>query len=166
MPYEWTEAETEGDPQTVVLWPHRSLSKRGFTIFIGITFVMILMPLIPLLGTPVLWGLLPFLLAALAAIYLFLMRSYRDGELLEEVRLTPELIEITRHNPRGPQQQWSANPYWVQLSMHPTRGPVENYITLSGEGREVELGAFLSPEERRELFGHLDDKLRAVKREP
>ncbi len=37
--------------------------------------------------------------------------------------------------------------------MHKTGGPVPNYITLTGNGRTVELGgAFLSEEERRTLF--------------
>ena len=39
--------------------------------------------------------------------------------------------------------------------MHETGGPVPHYVTLSGNGREVEIGAFLSEEERVELFSEL-----------
>jgi len=34
------------------------------------------------------------------------------------------------------------------LVLHPTAGPVPNYLTLQGGPREVELGAFLSEDER------------------
>jgi uncharacterized membrane protein len=38
---------------------------------------------------------------------------------------------------------------------------VPNYLTLSGGGREVELGAFLTPVERVELKDTLESALRA-----
>ncbi|RVT86721.1 DUF2244 domain-containing protein [Rhodobacteraceae bacterium CCMM004] len=137
------------------LWPHRSLPRRGFAAFILITFFLILMPTVPLLGTPVLWGLLPFLLGAVALLWYFLDRSYRDGELTEELVLWSDRVRLTRRNPRGPAQEWEANPHWVRVEMHESGGPVENYVTLRGGGRAVEIGAFLSPEERETLYGDL-----------
>jgi uncharacterized membrane protein len=44
--------------------------------------------------------------------------------------------------------------------MHKHGGPVPNYVTLTGDGREVEIGAFLSEEERIALYGDLTQKLR------
>jgi len=41
------------------------------------------------------------------------------------------------------------------VHMHETGGPVPHYVTLSGNGREVEIGAFLSEDERVELFSEL-----------
>jgi uncharacterized membrane protein len=35
-------------------------------------------------------------------------------------------------------------------------GPVENYLTLRGAGREVEIGRFLTPEERVSLHEELE----------
>ena len=43
-------------------------------------------------------------------------------------------------------------------------GPVANYITLSGNGREVELGSFLSEDERKELFSDLNRLLNKLNR--
>lgn len=143
------------------LWPHRSLSRRGFVVFIGATFAMILLPLIPLLGTPVLWGLLPFLMGALWAMYYFLQRSYRDADLAETLTLWADHIALERHNPRSPDQSWAANPHWVQVEIAPDGGPVPQYLTLRGAGRTVELGAFLAPEERVTLYGELRALLRA-----
>jgi len=57
---------------------------------------------------------------------------------------------------------WEANPYWVRVALHAKGGPVPNYLTLSGGGREVELGAFLSPPERVELKSLLERELRSA----
>jgi uncharacterized membrane protein len=73
-------------------------------------------------------------------------------------------VTLSRHGPRGKRQDWEANPYWLRVTLHETGGPVPHYLTLKGEGREVELGAFLSEDERialnRELFQRLKDVAR------
>lgn len=149
---------------TLHIWPHRSLPRGGFVVFIGVTFALLMVPMIAVLGTPVLWGLLPFGLGALALLWYFLERSYKDGTLIEELRLWPDRVELTRHNPRAPRQDWHANPYWVSVQMHAKGGPVENYLTLKGGSREVELGAFLSPEERETLCDELQTELARLPR--
>ncbi|MFQ6554268.1 DUF2244 domain-containing protein [Aestuariibius insulae] len=167
MPYEWIDtANQSGDrPAEIELhcWPYRSLPRRDMVLFIGATAVLISLPLIVVLGSPILWGLLPFFLIALGAVWYALERSYRDGEILEELHLTPDEIRIDRHNPRGPDQHWDANPHWVQIALDHKDGPVENYVTLRGAGREVELGAFLMPDERAALYSELKQRLDAVR---
>jgi len=145
------------------LWPHRSLSPQGFVTFVGITCALIAVPMLGLLGTPVLWGLLPFFIATVAGLWMAFKRSYADGSLTEEVRLWSDRIEILRRNPRGSPQSWDANPYWVRLSLQSEGGPVENYLTLTGGGRAVELGAFLSPEERSALHDRLSRALAVLR---
>ena len=160
MPYEWIKSDIPGEPTELHLWPYRSLPKKGFVVFIGITAGLVLLPLLAVLGSPILWGLLPFILIALAAIWYFLQRSYKDGEILEELRIWPDRVTLIRHNPRSPTQEWEANPYWVQPVLHPKGGPVEQYLTLKGGPREVELGSFLTPEEREALADELPPALR------
>ena len=162
MPYEWTET-TSASPVRARVWPHKSMTPEGFGWFIGLTAAFLAFPLIGLLGTVVLWGVLPFLLAALWAVWAGLRRNQRDLSLWEELELSADRIAITRHNPRGPRQDWEANPYWVELKLNP-KGKVENYLTLRGSDREVELGAFLSPEERVALHADLQDRLARVRR--
>jgi uncharacterized membrane protein len=128
---------------------------------IGLTFALIILPLFSVLGTPVLWGLLPFLMLAVAGLWWGLQRSYRDAEILEELTITPEHIHLVRHNPRGGRQEWDSNAYWAQVELHARGGPVENYLTLKGDTpRQVELGRFLSAEERKTLFAEVRDALR------
>lgn len=149
----------------VLLWPHRSLPRGGFVIFIAATSVMLAIPVLPLIGTSALWGLLPFLVLTVAGLWFFLMRNYRDGHMIEELSLWPDMITLVRLNPRGTEaqrrQDWSANPYWVKVSSH--EKPVAHYLTLSGGSRDVELGTFLTPDERKELHATLDEQLRALR---
>lgn len=157
MPYNWTKPETGGSELT--LWPHQSLPPRGLAAFVLATFTMISIPLFGLLGTSLLWGLLPFLLMAVFGVWYALTRSYKDRSILETLRIDEANVHLTRRNPRAEDQQWVCNAYWARAALHPTGGPVPNYITLSGNGRDVELGAFLSEEERIALFGELDAAL-------
>ena len=145
------------------LTPYKSLTPEGFVWFIGLTAALISVPLLSILGTSVFWALLPFIVAAVWAIWAALKRSWRDHELFEVVTLWDDLIRIERHEPRRREPLgWEANPYWVRVSLHARGGPVPNYLTLSGGGREVELGAFLTPVERIELTDRLEKVLRGV----
>ena len=47
--------------------------------------------------------------------------------------------------------------------MYDQEGPVANYITLTGNGREVELGSFLGEDERIKLFDELNQLLQKLK---
>ncbi len=153
MPYEWQDRPDGGKELT--LWPYRSLPKRGFVVFIALTAAMISLPLFALLGSATLWVILPFLMLAVAAIWWALARSYRDGQLQERLVLAGDVVRLDRHAPDGSVQDWQANPYWTKIAIHPKGGPVEDYLTLKGNGREVEIGAFLTPAERRRLYGEL-----------
>jgi uncharacterized membrane protein len=155
-----------GDPALAraVLWPYRSLPRRGMAGILGFAFAAVLIPVLPLLGSPVVWGLLPFALGAVWLLWVMLEKSYTSGNMREDLALWSDRIEIVRTNPKGPVQRWSANPFWVRLAMKQTGGPVDNYLTLSGSGREVELGAFLSPQERELLYADLDALLHRLSR--
>jgi uncharacterized membrane protein len=161
MPYEWLSSPT--GEERLQAWPHRSLNQRGFVWFVGSTAALIALPLFGNLGTPVLWALLPFLLATIWAIWFALRKNGRDRDILEDLSLTPDHIQLVRHGPRGQRQEWRANPYWVRVTLYPTGGPVPDYLTLKGDGREVELGAFLSEEERLALADALRQRLAALR---
>lgn len=160
MPYNWIASQTRPDAQELHLWPHQSLAPKGFVLFIGVTFGMLLIPLLPLLGSVVLWGILPFLMAALTGIWLALNRSRRNAQIMEVLTLSDERAHLLRRNPRGDVLEWDCNRYWAKPSMHEKDGPVPHYVTLSGNGREVEIGAFLSEDERVALFNELSRALR------
>ena len=141
------------------LTPHKSLTPEGFVWFIGVTATLIFMPLLRAWDIGVL-GPSALLSAPLWAIWRALMRSWSDMDLYEVVTLWPDRVRIERHDPRKPQRNWEANPYWVTVHLHEKGGPVPKYLTLRGAGREVELGAFLTPGERQRLKQQLEAELR------
>ncbi len=158
MPYRWTPS----DPTVLTLWPHRSLPRRGFAGIILLAFTFGSMPLFGLLGTVFLWGILPFVLIMVAALWWGLERSYKDGEVLEELRLEDGILSLSHKPARGPAQTWECNIYWVQSKLHLHGGPVPHYVTLTGNGRTVEIGRFLSEDERKQLYTELVDFLKAT----
>ena len=163
MPYEWSHEPPQTTPDwELSLWPYRSLLRKDFVLFIGATAALVALPLIAMLGTIILWGLLPFMALALSGIWYALHVSYKRGEILEELKVTADTAQLTRHNPNGQTQDWEANRYWVSVHLHPKGGPVDNYITLRGGDREVEIGSFLDVDERRALYDDLKRALRPL----
>jgi uncharacterized membrane protein len=156
MPYRWSPSEPEAN--TLTLWPHRSLTPKGFVVFIGATAAMFALPLLAILGSRVLWGVLPFIVVVVVGVWFALKRNWRAGEIIERLTLTVDRADLIRHDMAG-ERRWTDNPYWVTVRLHPTGGPVPNYLTMRGRTREVEIGAFLSADERVALY---DELTRAV----
>ena len=71
-------------------------------------------------------------------------------------------VNLRRTNPNGSTQEWGANPYWTEIDIIEKYGPVPNYLTMRGNGRTVEIGAFLSEEERPILAEDLRNAFRAA----
>lgn len=159
MPYEWTHSQTE---TRLEAWPYRSLPKLGFVIVIGIATILLALPAMALLGTVILWGLLPFMAIAVGGLWFGIQKSYKDGEILEQLCITSDQIDLTRHQPNKPVKSWSASPYWTEVNLHVHEGPIPDYITLKGNGREVEVGAFLSQDERKKLYKELRREIARV----
>ncbi|ADO43530.1 DUF2244 domain-containing protein [Ketogulonicigenium vulgare] len=166
MPYEWVKPRAAPEESGAVavshppiaelhLWPYRSLPLRGFVTFMVITLLLIAVPLTVALGSPVLWGVLPFFMLTIWGLYLAFRRNYRDGHVLERLLVWDDHVQLIRTGTYERRREWEANPHWVRLTLIPEGGPVPNYITLRGSNREVEIGAFLSEEERQALAAEL-----------
>lgn len=157
MPYRWTPPDR--NERQLTLWPHQSLHPRGFVLFIGVTCAMLTLPLLAVLGSGILWGLLPFLALAVGGAWFAIHRNRRAAQVSEVLTLTPERAHLIRRDPGGTAREWDCNRYWARPTLHARGGPVPQYVTLNGNGREVEIGAFLSEEERVALY---DDLCRAL----
>lgn len=156
MPYQWTQTAPDDSGavlQRLTLWPHRSLPRRGFVWFIATTAALLSLPIIAMLGSPVLWGLLPFGAIAVAGVWFALQHSYRTGQTHEELTLDRDRLHVRRVDPGKPPRDWDTNSYWVRAQIR--KGPVEDYLTLTDGTREIELGVFLTPPERRDLCREL-----------
>ena len=166
MPYSINNEIGVGKVTIIELWPYNSLKPKGFVFFLGTTFALIALPLFNVLGTKVFWGLFPFLFLTLVGIWFALRKSLRDRQIIEQLTLYKDKLLLIRQDPTGEQKEWACSPYWSKLKMYDKEGPVANYITLSGNGREVELGSFLSEDERKELFHELNRLLKKLNSNP
>ena len=130
----------------------------------GLTAAGLSLPLIALapMGPTLSLALAPYAAAALFSLWLAIKLTYISGRTTEELRLWPDAIAVERREPFGRVRRWSANPYWVDVDLD-TRHKIERYLTLRGAGRRIELGAFLTPDEREELAGELRRRIAKVK---
>ena len=161
MPYHWTDTAPEVSGAVsfrLEAWPYRSLPKRGFVWVIGLTAGALALPLLAVVGSAVMWGLLPFAVLSVWGLWRAIGLSYRSAATREVLVLTPQSLLLTRSDPGRADRIWQTNPYWVRAGLRAT-GPVEDYLVLTDGRREVELGAFLSPEERQSLRDDLDRRL-------
>jgi len=164
MPYQWQDMapERSGAIFRLEVWPYRSLPRRGFVWVIALTAAGLALPLLALLGTPELWGLLPFAGLAVWGLWHAISRSYRDAGMREVMLLDRGNLTLTRSDPGRPDRVWQTNPYWVRVALR-HNGPVEDYLVLTDGKREIELGAFLSPEERQSLHAELERRLETLR---
>ncbi|MEM8595722.1 MAG: DUF2244 domain-containing protein [Pseudomonadota bacterium] len=152
-------ARTDRPLLALDLSPNRSLSTTGRKRFLWFAASGFALPLLPLVLTPVLWIPLAFALIVLTGLWYALRRNTADGQLCERVTLWPNELRVERRETSGIVRRWRADPYWVRLTLHENGRP-EQYLTIKGGGREIELGAFLSPEERVELAERLEAAIR------
>lgn len=173
MPYQWIQPPpAPAEPQRqetpsggaapvaeLHLWPHRSLPPRGFVWVIGASATGLIIPLLAMLGSVVMWGLLPFALTAIWALWVAIERNARASRATREIlRLSRDSLSVLRRDLGREDRFWQANPYWVRLRIRQD-GPVAHYLTLTDGQREIEIGRFLSPEEREALALELERAL-------
>ncbi len=146
----------------ITLWPNRSLGRTGFRVTMAIAALGFAIPVLPFVWAGGFWVLLPFVLVAFVALGLAFKANNRHGQMREHVCLWKDLIAVERHEINGQIKRWSCNPYWMRTKLVADGGPVDNYLTLIGSDREIELGAFLSPEERLELLADIEAAIKRL----
>ena len=146
----------------ITLWPNRSLGRTGFRVTMAITAIGFAIPVLPFVWAGGFWVLLPVVAVVFAALAYAFKANNRHGQMREHVSLWKDLIAVERHEVNGEIKRWSCNPYWMRSRLVKEGGPVENYLTLIGSDREIELGAFLSPEERLALLADIEAAIKRL----
>lgn len=139
-------------PFRAELTPNRSLGPRGFFVFMALVSpISFGAGMVFYLNGA--WPVFAFFGLDVALIYLAFRLNYRAGRLRELVELSTHELLVTRIEPSGRVLRWSFNPYWTRVAIDE---PDEDTVRLSvrSHGVEVSLGAFLSPDERRQ-FGQV-----------
>ena len=131
-----------------VLHPHRSLPPQGFTLLMlvlsvvsfaaGVSFVF--------LGA---WPIFGYFGLDVLLVYLAFRASYRSARMHEWVRLTAETLTVERVSQRGERRRWQFQPFWLRVVLEEQEET--NRLVLASHGRELVVGGFLAPAERRSL---------------
>ena len=152
--------ETEGEEPllSLTIWPHRSCSKKTFTLILGIIGFILIAPTFLFLNISFALSILPFSILSIFLLFFVGNKNFKDALLIEKLKIYPKKIILERKEPNNDIKKWHSNPYWTKVNIY-NNGPVESYLTLKGNGKEVELGSFLTPEERINLKKIIDDTL-------
>ena len=143
--------------------PNRSLSSEG-TIFVFVILAIgLIIPIVPFLGSQVGITLTLFSGVTFYLFLFFLGKNFQSGQLYEEIMISSEKIEITHKEKNKKKLTWEGNPFWTKVVMEEKANKVENYLTIREKGRHIELGAFLSPDERINLKNEIQNALAKAK---
>lgn len=130
-----------------ILMPHRSISLTGIRWVVGIYALLAAIPATYFLFSGA-WPVLGFLgLDALALWWALGFSKKREND-LEEIVLWPDSLQIRRISANGRHSLESVNPFWIRL--HLDRDDENRIISirLLGRQKNLELGAFLPPDEK------------------
>ena len=139
--------------------PPRSLSARGMRWLCGLAGAGAAVPgvLFWVIGA---WPILGFL-GVEVTLVLGLVALHRrwSAAAVEVVRLTPGTLRVITANGRGGRQETAFEPYWTRVALVEETGGVAR-LRLEQRNRRVELGCYLSVEEKRDLAAALATALR------
>lgn len=139
-----------------VLYPHRSLPPQGFLVLMlllgaasfaaGVSFV--------LMGA---WPVFGYFGLDVLLVYLAFRASYRSARMHEWVRLTEDTLTVEHVGQRGERRRWQFQPFWLRVVLE--EHDETNRLVLTSHGRELVVGGFLAPSERKNLAIALKDAL-------
>jgi uncharacterized membrane protein len=148
-----------------VLTPHRSLGPRGFRVLMAAACLVSLVVSIPFFVVGA-WPVVGFFGLDVLLLWIAFRASYRSARASEEVVLTHLELLIRKVTHWGRGREWRFNPAWVRLH----RETDEDYglmrlAVVHGNG-SLDVGGFLSPEERARFADALARGLAEARRGP
>ncbi|MEQ1890840.1 MAG: DUF2244 domain-containing protein [Alphaproteobacteria bacterium] len=136
-----------------VLYPHRSLDRRGFmTVMACVTVLSFIAGLsFFMIGA---WPVLGFFGLDAAMIYLAFRANFRAARIYETVQLDDACLLIRRFLPDGRILSWNLQAYWAQVELIASV-PSAPLLAVRSHGKYLVFGKFLTTEERLEFAGAL-----------
>jgi uncharacterized membrane protein len=145
------------------LAPNRSLDSYGTKIVFLVIACGFLLPIIPFIGSPIGTTLTIFSGLTFYLFLIMLQRNFQQGNTFEEIFISKSKIVVVHQEKNKKQKTWEGNPYWTRVTLDINNPKLKNYLTLAGKGRHIELGAFLSPDERIQLRDKIQNALAKAK---
>ena len=145
----------------ITLWPHRSLSQRGFAILllclgtiaiaVGLGFYLI--------GA---WPVIGFMGLELLVLYIAFRMSYRNGKASEQLLIHAKGLDVVAIAPSGKQTRQSYESLWLKAELLPQKGK-RKILALRHHHNQHEIGAFLPPAEKKDIKNLINERLAAAR---
>ena len=156
--------QIESQPlERLTIWPHRSLSPKGFAIVIGVLAALLFIIGLGffLAGA---WPVIGFLGLELLVVWGAFKLNYRAAKIRETIETTKETLTVEHKDQHGKTAVSKYPIGWLRVQLIPpvTPEPAARYrqrVILSSHGIETEIGAFLHPSEKTKLQREIDGML-------
>ena len=156
--------------EQITIWPHRSLSSKGFAIVMGVLagFLFLIGLGFFLAGA---WPVIGFLGLELFVVWGAFKLNYHAARHRETIHTTTEELMVESQTPAGKRAKKSFPIGWLRVSLSPSVSPVmssrdQQKIILSSHGEQTEIGKYLHPAEKAGLsreLGSMIDRARATR---
>ena len=163
------EISKDGSPKSpifdsITLWPHRSLSQRGFAILIaGLGTLAFVIGLgFFLLGA---WPVIGFMGLELLVLYVAFRLNYRDGKACEQLLIHADGLDLIRTSPSGKQSHMHFASPWLRAELIPQKGR-RKILALRHHHDHHEIGAFLPPAEKKHIHALINERIDAARNQP
>ena len=154
--------------EVIKVWPHRSLSKRGFAIVMltlgGFAFAIGLGFF--LLGA---WPVIGFLGLELFVVWLAFKLNYRAAKRNQSITVTEKNVQIETTHPNGTKESNSFPTAWIKISVTPEGPPTiksryQQKIIAASHGQSTIIAEFLHPAETTALARHVTDMVKRARK--
>lgn len=150
----------------LLLWPHRSLSPKGFRILMvvlgGLMFTIGL--IFFLMGA---WPVVGFLGLEILVVWVFFRLHYKSARQREKITADPATFRIERISPDGKSAIEELPSPWLRAELEPpvsrNTGQPQRLVVKS-HGRKAEIGPFLHASEKQELLPEINALLNKIQR--
>lgn len=143
----------------IKIWPHRSLSKRGFAIVL-----IALGSLAFAIGTGFFlagaWPVFGFLGVEFLVVYIAFRLNFRAAKKRQSITVTDKMLRVDTTHPSGKTDSVSLPTSWVRVTVSPDGAPditsrYQQKITVSSHGHSVVIADFIHPAETPQLARHI-----------
>ncbi len=150
------------DPRTasgrIVLRPNRSWTWRANTYFVG-TLMVISLAIATAFTLQGMWVILPFTVLEMSVLFACLYYCVRRTHIQEVLTFSPESL-ILEKGVNRPQMRLEFQRYFTRFFVRGSRHPwYRKQIALRCRDRELEIGSFLSSEEKDDLVRQLREMI-------
>ena len=150
---------------SAVLTPNRSLSRKGFLIFMlvlgslsfaaGVIFLIV--------GA---WPVFGFFGLDVLLVYWAFRANYRSARTYEVVTVTPSEFTVRKVSHHGNVRQWTLNPLWVRLDRDEHQEFGIEQLFLVSRGQRLPIADFLGAQEKASFALALSGALAEARRGP